>query len=100
MPLLDALKALTEHRYRDPNFSAAAIDDKEEFDSELAMVRSMIESILEDDSLSEENKIINFQQRIAKHRKSFISPKAVDMIKLSCKDAKIELDLKVFKIRK
>lgn len=100
MPLLDALKALAEHRFNDPNFSAPAIDEKEEFDTELAMARSIMEALIENDALSEENKIIDFQNRITKHRKSFTNQKAVDLIKMSCNDAKIDLDLKVFKIRK
>lgn len=100
MPLLDALKALTEHRFNDPNFPAPAKEEKDEFDSELAIVRSIMVALIENDTLTEENKIIDFQNRIAKHRKSFINQKAVDLIKLSCNDAKIDLDLKVFKIRK
>ncbi len=101
MPLLDALKALHTHRFDDPNFVVPQDEDeKSEIDKELSTVRHIIESLLENDSISEELKIIDFQRRMTMQEKSFTSEKAVKLILASCTDAQVPLKLEVFHKRK
>ncbi len=100
MPLINALRALHKHRYEDPTLVLPPKEELPEFESELGTVKSIIESLVEDEDLPEEKKEIEFQRRIDNQRRSFISDKAVQLINKSCKEAEVPLSLKVFKIHK
>lgn len=94
MPLRDVLRKIIEHRNDD--ILKQHQSELPEINREFTVVKELIDTALEEEELtSEVDKIQYFQRLLNQYGAEFKNPVAVGIIQASCKEAGIEVTVKL-----